>query len=89
LAAIGIYGLIAYSVQQRTSEIGIQVAPGATSSNVRWMVLMQGMRLLWTGAAMGLMGALALSRAIGSLLFGAKALDPALRRHTGIFSSRP
>ena len=76
LAAIGIYGLSAYSVQQRTSEIGIRMALGATASDVRWMVLMQGMRLVWIGAAIGLMGAFGLSRVIGSFLFGVKALDP-------------
>jgi predicted permease len=78
LAAIGIYGLSAYSVHQRTSEIGIRMALGATASDVRWMVLMQGMRLVWIGTAIGLMGAFGLSRVIGSFLFGVKALDPAV-----------
>jgi putative ABC transport system permease protein len=76
LAAIGIYGLSAYSVQQRTSEIGILMALGATASDVRWMVLMQGMRLVWIGAAIGLIGAFGLSRVIGSFLFG--VIDPAV-----------
>jgi predicted permease len=78
LAAIGIYGLSAYSVQQRTSEIGIRMALGATTYDVRWMVLMQGMRLVWVGAAIGLVGAFGLSRVIASFLFGVKALDPAV-----------
>jgi putative ABC transport system permease protein len=78
LAVIGIYGLSAYSVQQRTSEIGIRMALGAMTSDVRWMVLIQGMRLVWIGAAIGLMGAFGLSRVIGSFLFGVKALDPAV-----------
>ena len=76
LAAIGIYGLSAYSVQQRTSEFDIRMALGATASNVRWMVLMQSMRLVWIGVVIGLMGASGLSRVIGSFLFGVKALDP-------------
>jgi putative ABC transport system permease protein len=78
LAAIGVYGLSAYSVQQRTSEIGIRMALGATMSDVRWMVLMQGMRLVWIGVAIGLVGAFGLSRVIASFLFGVKALDPAV-----------
>jgi ABC-type antimicrobial peptide transport system permease subunit len=78
LAAIGIYGLSAYSVQQRTSEIGIRMALGATMYDVRWMVLMQGMRLVWIGAAIGLVGAFSLSRVMASFLFGVKALDPAV-----------
>jgi putative ABC transport system permease protein len=78
LAAIGIYGVSAYSVQQRTSEIGIRMALGATMSDVRWMVLMQSMRLVWIGVAIGLVGAFGLSRVIASFLFGVKALNPAV-----------
>jgi putative ABC transport system permease protein len=76
LAAIGIYGLTAYSVQQRTSEIGIRMALGAGTGNVRRMILMQGMRLVWVGAAIGLAAAFGLSRVIASFLFGVKASDP-------------
>lgn len=78
LASVGIYGLSAYSVQQRTSELGIRMALGATTSDVRWMILMQNMRLVWIGAGIGLMGAFSLSRVIASFLFGVRALDPAV-----------
>ncbi len=76
LAAIGIYGLTAYSVQQRTAEIGIRMALGAASSDVRRMILLQGMRLVWLGAVIGLVAAFGLSRLIASFLFGVKASDP-------------
>ncbi len=76
LAAIGIYGLTAYSVQQRTPEIGIRMALGAETHNVRSMILLQGMRLVWAGAAIGLVAAYGLSRLIASFLFGVKASDP-------------
>ncbi|HEY3840633.1 MAG TPA: ABC transporter permease [Bryobacteraceae bacterium] len=76
LAAIGIYGLTAYSVQQRTAEIGIRMALGAASSDVRRMILMQGMRLVWVGAVIGLAAAFGLSRLIATFLFGVKASDP-------------
>jgi predicted permease len=76
LAAIGIYGLAAYSVEQRTAEIGIRMALGADASRVRGMVLLQGMRLVWIGGAIGLAAAFALSRLIASFLFGVKPADP-------------
>ena len=78
LAAIGIYGLTAYSVEQRTSEIGIRMALGAASGDVRGMILLQGMRLVWIGALIGLAAAYGLSRLIASFLFGVKASDPAV-----------
>jgi len=76
LAAIGIYGLTAYSVQQRTSEIGIRMALGAGVGDVRGMILFQGMRLVWIGAAIGLAAAFGLSRLITSFLFGVRPADP-------------
>jgi putative ABC transport system permease protein len=76
LAAIGIYGLTAYSVQQRTAEIGIRMALGAASSDVQRMILLQGMRLVWVGAVIGLAAAFGMSRLIASFLFGVKASDP-------------
>jgi putative ABC transport system permease protein len=76
LAAIGIYGLMAYTVQQRTQEIGIRMALGAGQKGVRNMIVMQGMRLVWIGAAIGLAAALGLTRLIASFLFGVKAWDP-------------
>ena len=78
LAAIGIYGLIAYSVQQRTQEIGIRMALGASPERVRRMVVLQGMRLVLGGVVIGMAAALALSRFLVSLVFGVKVRDPAV-----------
>ena len=76
LAAIGIYGLIAYSVQQRTQEIGIRVALGAEANNVRNMVVFQGMRLTVIGVVIGIAASLGLTRLIASFLYGVKPWDP-------------
>ena len=76
LAAIGIYGLMAYSVEQRTQEIGIRLALGAGSTAVRRMIVIQGMRLALAGVVIGIASAFGLTRFIASLLFGVKALDP-------------
>jgi predicted permease len=78
LAAIGIYGLMAYSVQQRTREIGIQLALGADSSNVRNTIVRQGMGVALAGVAIGLASAFGLTRIIASFLFGVTATDPAV-----------
>jgi predicted permease len=78
LAAIGIYGLMAYSVQQRTPEIGIRMALGADSDIVRNMIVRQGMRVALAGIAIGLASAFGLTRVIASFLFGVTALDPAV-----------
>jgi predicted permease len=78
LAAIGVYGLMAYSVEQRTQEIGIRLALGAEHSQLRNMVIAQGMRLAVVGVVIGTVAALALSRLIESLLFGVAARDPAV-----------
>jgi putative ABC transport system permease protein len=76
LAAIGIYGLMAYSVEQRTQEIGIRVALGADSSNVRRMIIVQGMRLALIGVVIGLGSSFGLVRVIANLLYGVTARDP-------------
>jgi predicted permease len=78
LAAIGIYGLMAYSVTQRTQEIGIRLALGAEAGAVRNMVVGQGMLLAVIGVVVGVATAFGLSRLIASLLFGVKASDPAV-----------
>jgi len=77
LSSIGIYGVMAYSVAQRTREIGIRMALGARSQNVLSLVVRQGMALVIGGVALGLIGAFAVMRLIGSLLFGVGAADPA------------
>jgi putative ABC transport system permease protein len=76
LAAIGIYGLMAFSVEQRTREIGIRIALGAASGNVQNMVIAQGMLLVLTGSAIGIAASLALTRFLASFLYGVAALDP-------------
>jgi putative ABC transport system permease protein len=76
LAAIGIYGLMAYSVAQRTQEIGIRLALGAESSSVRNMVIAQGMRLAVIGIAIGIASSFGLTRLLNSFLFGVKPWDP-------------
>jgi ABC-type antimicrobial peptide transport system permease subunit len=77
LAAIGIYGLMAYSVAQRTQEIGIRMALGARAWDVWTMVLRQGLIIVAVGIACGLLGSIALAKIIASLLYGVSATDPA------------
>ncbi len=76
LAAVGVYGLMAYSVELRTREIGIRLALGAASSSVQNMVVLQGMRLVLTGVGIGMAAAVALSRILAGFLFGVQARDP-------------
>jgi ABC-type antimicrobial peptide transport system permease subunit len=76
LATIGIYGVMAYLVNQGTREIGIRVALGATRRNIVTLVVRQGMAFALSGVAIGLAGAFLLTRLIRSLLFGVQATDP-------------
>lgn len=84
LASIGIYGIMAYSVQQRTSEIGLRMALGASPQNVRWMIVGHGMALALIGVALGVAGGLAVTRVMRSLLFGVKPWDPTVFAVTAI-----
>jgi ABC-type antimicrobial peptide transport system permease subunit len=76
LTAIGIYGVLAYSVAQRTNEIGIRIALGAAQSNIFRLVIGQAMAIVGISVAIGLVGAFAASRLLSSLLFGISAWDP-------------
>lgn len=76
LAGLGVYGLLHYSVVQRTQEIGIRMALGATAGDVQRLLLGQGLALAAAGIACGLMGALGLTQTLGSLLHGVTATDP-------------
>ena len=76
LAAIGIYGVLAYSITQRTQEIGIRMALGADRASIRNLIVRQGMLLTLTGVLIGVAAAFGLTRLIAGFLFGVRAWDP-------------
>ncbi len=76
LAVVGLYGVMAYSVTRRTSEIGVRVALGASRANILRLILSQGLRAALFGVVIGVAGSLVVSRAIRSLLFGLSPADP-------------
>jgi putative ABC transport system permease protein len=78
LAAIGTYGVLAYTVELRTQEIGVRMALGAQAAQVLRMVLAQGAWMVGSGLVLGVLGALALRRALASVLFGVAPTDPAI-----------
>jgi len=75
LSTIGLYGVMAYTVTQRTSELGIRMALGARPADVFWMVIKQASVLVASGIALGLVAALALTRLVSKLLFGVSPTD--------------
>jgi putative ABC transport system permease protein len=87
LSAIGIYGLIAYSVSQRTREIGIRIVMGAEQRAVLQLVLWQALVLIAVGIGVGILGAFALTRYLESLLVGLSPTDPATFLYAASFIS--
>ena len=83
LAVVGLYGVMAYSVTQRTQEIGVRVALGATRGSILGMVFREGLPLVGVGLLVGLAAALSLTRILESMLYGVGAHDP------GVFTSVP
>jgi putative ABC transport system permease protein len=84
LATIGLYGLLAYTTLRRVREIGIRLALGARPGQIRVLVLSHGLRLLLIGSAIGLLGAIAISRALQAVLFEVGGLDPRIYLGVGV-----
>jgi len=78
LAAVGLYGVLAYQVAQRTREFGIRLALGAVHNQIVGLVLRHGLRLFALGAILGLVAALGLGRLLGSLLYQTRSFDPVI-----------
>src|SRR5258708_30544326 len=78
MAASGIYGLLSYSVSQRTYELGLRMALGAQQSQIVGLILRQGMKLVLIGSIIGVAAAFAFTRVLSSLLFGVSATDPVI-----------
>jgi predicted permease len=76
LAVVGLYGVMAYTVGQRTQEFGVRLAIGATPGGIRWSVFRHGTAIVGAGVALGLLAALAVSRLLESMLYGVSATDP-------------
>lgn len=76
LALVGVYGILSYTVAQRKAEMGIRMAMGAAPGNVVRLIVVQGTRLALWGLALGLLGALAITRFLQTLLFGGGTADP-------------
>jgi ABC-type antimicrobial peptide transport system permease subunit len=76
LAMVGFYGLLAYSVKQRTTEIGVRIALGASKTRIVGLVLSEGLRLVSVGLIIGLVGSLVLTRLFSGFLYGVQPIDP-------------
>src|SRR6266540_976074 len=84
LATIGLYGLLAYTTLKRVPEIGIRLALGARPAQIRALILSHGLQLLLIGSVIGLIAAFALSRALQSVLFDVKGIDPRIYLGVGL-----
>lgn len=78
LGMVGLYGVLSYTVAERTREIGLRMALGAAASKVRWMIVSQGARVVALGVLLGALIAFAVTRTLGTLLFGVEAFDPSI-----------
>jgi ABC-type antimicrobial peptide transport system permease subunit len=76
LAAVGLYGVLAYSITQRTREIGVRIALGARSEDVLGLVIKQGLAIVSAGLVIGVVGAIGLTRLMQSMLYGVSGTDP-------------